>query len=180
MVKSILGPDVRCCPSLRRGEGCFKTLPESLRILYLAGFPINWGDYHHDFPSCRKVVHLPAYSWDYGSYWIQYTGSWSLTKGASPTNSNPMQTTKPVRLSDSVHEIVEQNHSVHQSSVIAESDLHDPALFQAAENHRVNGLTLCPSVSITWGHYLGSLRYLLSQITNHSFRRPSTQILHTP
>lgn len=168
MVKSILGTDLRCCPSLRRGEDSFNTLPESLRLLHLAGLSINWDEYHHDFPSRRKVVHLPSYSWDYGSYWMQYTGSWSLTKGGPPVDSNKAQITKPVRLSDSVHEIIEQTLTDQQSSVVVESDLRDPALLQAAEDHRVNGLTLCPSVSITTEPPLSSLRYLQAQILTMS------------
>lgn len=163
MVKSIVGKDIRCCPSLRRGEDCFVTLPESLRILHLAGLPISWDEYHKDFPSCHKVVNLPAYSWDYGKYWMQYTGSWSLTKGGPATNSNTVQIRKTIRLSDSVHEIIEQDLAEKQSSVVVESDLRDPALLQVAEDHRVNGLTLCPSVSINAESSLSSLRHLRVQ-----------------
>lgn len=175
MVKSIIGPDMRCCPSLRRGEDCFNTLPESLRVLHMAGLSINWDDYHYDFPSCRKVVHLPTYSWDYGSYWIQYTGSWSLTKGDPSTDSSAMQITKTVKLSDSVHEIAEKNLGMQQSSVVSESDLHDPALLQVAEDHRVNGLTLCSSVSITTEHpldfFVSSDIYSLTIFRADSLRR---------
>lgn len=152
MVKSMVGQDMRCCATLRRREDNLRTLADSLCTLHLAGFPVNWDEYHHDFPSSHKVLHLPRYSWQLENYWIQYKHSWCLTKGDDPAETAlaaglmPMQR-KPVRLSDSVHNIVEQTLSKERSFVTMESDMHDPALFAMAENHRVNGLIMAPSVS---------------------------------
>jgi naphtho-gamma-pyrone polyketide synthase len=156
MVKSIIGQDIRCCASLRRKEDFFRTLADSLCLLHLAGVPINWDDYHRDFASCRKVLTLPWYSWQLSNYWMQYKYSWCLTKGDAPAAAArsgiaaPVQQARAaIRLSDSVHDVVEQSVGDKKSSITAQSDMHDPALLAIAQNHRVNGLAMAPSVSPT-------------------------------
>ncbi|KAI0115705.1 polyketide synthase [Nemania sp. FL0031] len=150
MVKSIVGQDIRCCATLRRREDHLRTLADSLCTLHLAGLPVNWDEYHRDFSSSYKVLPLPKYSWQLENYWMQYKHSWCLTKGDDPTETAPADrlmpmTRRPVRLTDSVHDIVEQSLSKERSFVTMESDMHDSALFAIAENHRVNGLTMAPS-----------------------------------
>ncbi|KAF2650606.1 polyketide synthase [Lophiostoma macrostomum CBS 122681] len=169
MMKSILGTESKCYPSLRRGEDTFKTLPETLAALHSAGVAVNWDEYHRDFPSSHKVLRLPSYSWDYGNYWIQYQPNWCLTKGdpipeVLPAAPVAAPRAKPIRLSTSVQEIVELTCTHDHASVVAESDLHDPDLLKVAEGHRVNGLTLCPSslyadVAMTLAKHLIGLRY---------------------
>ncbi|CAJ0552555.1 Ff.00g006330.m01.CDS01 [Fusarium sp. VM40] len=146
MVKSISGSETRCFPSLRRNEEPLKTLAESLRTLYLAGVAINWDSWHRDFPSCQRVLDLPNYSWDLEKYWIQYEGDWCLTKGSPVVAIPPTPAMKSTRLSDSVHEIVEQDVSAQRS-----------------QDHQVNGLILCPSslyadIAYTLGKYAIELR----------------------
>ncbi|KAI1126483.1 polyketide synthase [Nemania abortiva] len=150
MVKSIVGQDMQCCATLRRREDHLRTLADSLGSLHLAGLPVNWDEYHHDFSSSYKVLPLPKYSWQLENYWMQYKHSWCLTKGDDPAEAAPTPALmpvqrKPVRLTDSVHDVVEQTLSEERSFVTMESDMHDPALFAIAENHRVNGLTMAPS-----------------------------------
>jgi naphtho-gamma-pyrone polyketide synthase len=156
MMKSILGPETKCYPSLRRGEDTFKTIPETLAALHSTGVAINWDEYHRDFSSSHRVLGLPSYSWDYGNYWIQYQPNWCLTKGdpiqdlvAAAPVAPVVPRTKPIRLSTSVQEIVELTCTDDHASVVVESDLHDPDLLKVAEGHRVNGLTLCPSVRLS-------------------------------
>lgn len=147
MLKSIFGPSIRCCSSLRRGDECFKTLSESLGTLYLAGVALNWDEYHRDFPFSQKVIDIPRYSWNLGNYWRQYEHNWCLTKGDPPSETPPSNILAPGILSDSVQEIVERRLGGQQSSVVIQSDIRDPKLLPVAEHHRVNGLMLCPSVS---------------------------------
>ncbi|RYP27845.1 hypothetical protein DL767_007493 [Monosporascus sp. MG133] len=148
MVKSIIGQEVRCCASLRRKEDFFRTLADSLCALHLAGLSIDWDEYHRDFASSRKVLSLPRYSWQLANYWMQYKYSWCLTKGDAPVEARsaarPVQA-KAIRLSDSVHDVVQQTLSHKRSSITTQSDMHDPALLMIAQNHRVNGLTMAPS-----------------------------------
>ncbi|KAI1826624.1 polyketide synthase [Xylaria intraflava] len=155
MVNAVVGQGMRCCATLRRRENHLRTLADSLCTLHLAGVPINWDEYHHDFESSHKVLPLPKYSWQLENYWMQYKGSWCLTKGSTPTGNVPAEIApaptpipvprKPIRLSDSVHDIVEQTLGEDKSFITMESDMHDPALFEVAQNHRVNGLTMAPS-----------------------------------
>ncbi|KAM0226570.1 hypothetical protein ACHAQD_000494 [Fusarium lateritium] len=147
-VKSIIGQDLRCYASLRRGESMFKTLADSACAMHLAGQSINWDEYHRDFKASHKVLYLPRYSWQLSNYWMPYKYSWCLTKGDEPTANHPVDILAPrkvVRLSDSIHEVVDQAHDDKKSCIVAQSDLHDPALLTVVENHRVNGLTMAPS-----------------------------------
>jgi naphtho-gamma-pyrone polyketide synthase len=149
-VKSIIGQDLRCCASLRRGEDVFKTITDSICALHLAGHSINWDEYHRDFKASHKVLCLPRYSWQLSNYWMPYKYSWCLTKGDKPTEhprGSILTPRKVVRLSDSIHDVVDQVHDDKKSYIVTESDLHDPALLTVVENHRVNGLTMAPSVS---------------------------------
>ncbi|KAF5637638.1 polyketide synthase [Fusarium tjaetaba] len=148
MVKSIIGQEFRCLASLRRKEDHFKTLADSLCALHLAGFSVNWDEYHRDFASSRNVLQLPKYSWQLANYWMQYKYSWCLTKGDEPVETTaigvPVQA-RALRLSDSVHNVIEQVHGDKRSSITGESDMHDPSLLAIAQNHRVNNLTMAPS-----------------------------------
>ncbi|EWG41233.1 hypothetical protein FVEG_03379 [Fusarium verticillioides 7600] len=148
MVKSIIGQEFRCLASLRRKEDHFKTLADSLCALHLAGFSVNWEEYHRDFASSRNVLPLPKYSWQLANYWMQYKYSWCLTKGDEPVENTAVGVpvhTRALRLSDSVHNVIEQAHGDKRSSITAESDMHDPSLLAIAQNHRVNNLTMAPS-----------------------------------
>ncbi|THY13928.1 polyketide synthase [Aureobasidium pullulans] len=147
MVKSIAGPQSRCYPSLRAREDMLKTLTGSLTSLYLAGVAVNWDEYHRDFASCRKVLSLPTYNWDLENYWIAYEGDWCLTRGEKAEPPTPPQSIdrQPLRLSSSVHDIIEEVYDKDQASIITESDFNDPELLPVAHGHQVNGLTMCPS-----------------------------------
>ncbi|KAM5343388.1 hypothetical protein ACJ41O_011925 [Fusarium nematophilum] len=147
LMKGISGPELRAsCPSLRRNEEPLKTLAESLTALHLSGVAINWDGFHRDFAPCQKVLDIPSYRWDLEKFWIQYEGDWCLTKGSTGADVEPPVVVKtPAKLSDSVHEIVEQSIDENRSWIVAQSDLHHPALLRVAQDHRVNGLILCPS-----------------------------------
>ncbi len=152
MMKGIVQDDrIHSYPSLRFGEDMFKTMTESLRNLYLADVPIDWQEYHRDDVASHKVVGLPGYSWDLQDYWIQYRNNFCLTKGelTSPTGSSLEHSprARSIRLSDSVQEIVEEISSDDAYSIVIQSDMTDPEILPVVLNHKVNGLTLCPSVS---------------------------------
>lgn len=149
-MKSTIGQDFRSYPTLRRNEDAFKTLSETLRALHLAGVPLNWNEYHRDFSASHKVLNIPTYSWDYENYWIMYENNWCLSKG-SAIGAPPVDvaaSVKSTRLSSSVHRIVEERLDDHRAFIVAESDFHDVELLRVAQGHRVNGLVLCPSVSL--------------------------------
>ena len=139
MLKAI-APDAIRCHTLKHGKDTFATLADALSSLYLAGVPISWDEYHRWFP-CQKVIPLPSYAWEYQNYWIQYEHDWCLTKGDAPSKATSL------RLSSSVHEVIEQVLREDGAYIIAQSDVHDPELLPVANAHAVSGVRLCPSVS---------------------------------
>ncbi|KAK8105018.1 Conidial yellow pigment biosynthesis polyketide synthase [Apiospora kogelbergensis] len=169
MMTAIVGDahgKIHCYPSLRRSEDAFKTISGSLSALYSAGVALDWNEYHRDFPFCQKVVDLPTYSWDLERCWIQYENNWCLTKGdatlsTAPTSAPPVATP---RLSSSVQRILEQVVDDHHARIVIQSDLHEPELAQAAQEHVVSGLALCSSslyadIAHTLAKHLAKARY---------------------
>lgn len=152
MVKGTIGSKVTTVPSLRKGTDTWKVLAAGLETFYLNGINIEWNEWHRDFKASHKVLQLPKYSWDLKNYWIQYRNNFCLTKGEGMT---PKQITaeqveqKPsfVYLSPSVQRILEEHHAADISTLLVESDIQDPRLAPVVQGHKVNGATLCPSVS---------------------------------
>ena len=152
MVKDTVGPQVIALASMRKDTDTCKTLIEAMRMFYLQGIDIDWNEFHRDFPSSKKVLPLPSYQWDLKNYWIQYRNNFCLTKGddLSPRYVElqaPAEVYPP--LSSSVHRILEERNEIDASTLLVESDIHDPRLESVIQGHRVNGVALCPSVGLS-------------------------------
>lgn len=155
MVKAALGPHISPLPSLRRNGDAWKVLAESLSSLHLAGFDLQWKEYHRDFEDAVRVLQLPSYHWDSKNYWIQYSNDFCLTKGdaklavisAAPTSASSTLSTS------SVQRVIEQRLGDKKSTLVMESDLHHPSLLGVIQGHMVNGAALCPSVSASQVFY---------------------------
>lgn len=152
MIKGTIGPQSTTIPSLRRGIDTWKVLSAGLETLYLNRVNIEWNEWHRDFKSSHKVVQLPRYSWDLKNYWIQYLNNFCLTKGegtlaiaAPPVDNKPNY----VYLSPAVQRVLEEYHAADFSDILVESDIQDPRLVPVLHGHKVNGASLCPSVSST-------------------------------
>jgi naphtho-gamma-pyrone polyketide synthase len=155
MVKGTLGPKSVTAPSLREGMDTWKVLAGGIESLYLNGVEIEWSEYHRDFKSSHQVLELPRYSWDLKNYWIEYRNDFCLTKGDDPAQKPiagaPVEEQTPVYISPSVQRVLEEHNATDVSTLIVESDIHDPRLAPVLQGHKVNGVALCPSVSHAWG-----------------------------
>ena len=150
MIKSVLGSQITTLPTLRRNSDPWSILVSSLTSLYLKGIEIEWNEYYRDVPDCHTVLPLPAYQWDVKNHWIQYKNDFCLTKGDAPVAAIMPAAPEPVASPIStiaVHNVVEQQLGADKSTITIESDLGDPRLAPVMANHKVNGATLCPSVS---------------------------------
>ena len=154
MIKGTLGSQTIALPSLRKGTDTWKVLTGTLESLYLSGIEIQWNEYHRDFQSSHKVLELPRYNWDLKNYWIQYKNNFCLTKGDDPPAQQPVAVTAdlksapaPVFVSPSVQRVLEEHNAQDISTLLIESDIHDPRLAPVIQGHKVNGAALCPSVS---------------------------------
>jgi acyl transferase domain-containing protein len=160
MIKGTLGPDCTTLVSLRKDADAYKTLAAALESLYLAGFNLEWNEYHRNFPAALKVVPLPRYAWDLKKYWIPYRNNFCLAKGeglvpatdAAPAQHKFEATTAAPQykyLSPSVQRVLEESHGADQSSLLVESDIFDDRLLPVLQGHVVNGAHLAPSVSVS-------------------------------
>lgn len=152
MIKGTLGSQVVTVPSLRKSADTWKVLAGGLESLHLNGIDIQWNEYHRDFKSSHKVLDLPRYSWDLKNYWIQYRNDFCLTKGDVPVPKQiaaaPVEEkVTPVYISPSVQRVLEEHNAADVSTLLIESDIHDPRLAPVLQGHKVNGAALCPSVS---------------------------------
>ena len=152
MIKGTFGLQANTLSSLSKNTDTWRVLTRGLESLYLSGIDIQWNEYHRDFKSSHNVVELPRYSWDVKNYWIQYRNDFCLTKGDNPTPGQiaaaPVeQKPAPVYISPSVQRVLEEHHTADVSSLLIESDIHDPRLSPIFQGHKVNGVALCSSVS---------------------------------
>lgn len=154
MIKGILGSNSLTIPSLHKNKDIWGVLTSALETLYTSGIDICWTEYHRGFEQCHEVLSLPRYSWDLKNYWIPYRNNFCLTKGDDLVMADPQvvtaQQVKPRYLSPSVQMIMEQKDDPENSTIIADSDIHDERLAPILAGHSVNGALLCPSVRISF------------------------------
>ncbi|KAK3368613.1 polyketide synthase [Podospora didyma] len=169
MIKGTLGSESTTLATVRKNMDSYQTLTSALEALYLAGFHVDWNEYHRHFPSSHTVVGLPRYSWDLKNYWIQYRNDFCLAKGEGlvPASAIPDQlkslevkaAPQYKYLSPSVQRVIEESHGMDTSSVLVESDIFYEKLLPVLQGHVVNGAQLCPSslyadVALTIAKYM--------------------------
>ena len=140
MVRSILGiSPAMALPSIRSDEAkCWKTLSKSIANAFSVGVPITWSDYHKSFENCLSLVDLPKYAFDLKDYWLQYEGTWALTK-------NEQVAAQPAFSTTCLQRIESETFGKDEASVTFVSNPSEPYLFAAIQGHLVNGVGLCPS-----------------------------------
>ncbi|MCJ1479554.1 hypothetical protein MMC13_008240 [Lambiella insularis] len=140
MVRSTLGiSPAMALPSIRSDEAsCWKTLSKSVANAFNIGVPITWSDYHKSFENCLSIVDLPKYAFDLKDYWLQYEGTWALTK-------NEQVAAQPTFSMTCLQRIESETFTKDEASVTFVSDPSEPDLFAAIQGHRVNDVGLCPS-----------------------------------
>lgn len=142
ILKSTVSTSALTVPSLHKGEDNWKTIANSMSLLYSAGVPLDWAAYHREFEAALVSLSLPSYSFDEKFYWIDYTNNWCLTKGDS--TSAPV-IAQPRLSTTSIQKIVREEVQENTATVVAESDLAQPLLHTVVSGHLVNGAGLCPS-----------------------------------
>ena len=151
MVKSTLGGAPVTAGSLRRNEDPWKTLNNTISILFLAGVYIDFHEYHRLFNDAHEMYTLPTYAFDSKKYWLDYHNNWTLTKGevqqAAPVKAieaAPVQVESKLKTT-SCHKIVREELHANSGTVVVQSDLSDPQLKATITGHKVNGTPLTPS-----------------------------------
>ncbi|RMJ14368.1 hypothetical protein CDV36_005974 [Fusarium kuroshium] len=166
MVKGTLGSNSSTASTLRKDTDTWKVLATTLEQLHLSGISIDWNEYHRGFEKFNRVLELPRYSWDLKNYWIMYRNDFCLTKGEGTQPTTVVSdTAKPVKyISPSLQRVIEEEHGSESSSIVVESEVHDPKLVSVFTGHRVHGAQLCPSS--LWGD-------IAMQLTNYLMEKRS-------
>ncbi|KAL7900505.1 polyketide synthase-like protein [Trichoderma sp. SZMC 28014] len=158
-------------PSMRRSEDDWKTLSHSLGLLYSAGVPLRFDEFHRPFEHSLRLLDLPTYAWNNKNYWLQYNGDWNLSKGNTYYDEEkkqlllqqqPRQTAVSQRSglrTSLVHEVVEEMFDGSAGRVVVQSDLMQPDFLKAAWGHQMNGAGVVTSsihadIALTLGKYL--------------------------
>ncbi|KAI9707015.1 MAG: Type I Iterative PKS [Bogoriella megaspora] len=146
-VRHAIGSKSITLPSLKQNMNPWETLIPALQTFYLGGLDIQWSEYHRSLATSQQVLPLPSYNWDLKNYWIMYRGNFCLTKGDDviPAKETPASSPVESYLSSSVHRVIEEHHTKDKSTVLTESNIHDPRLRPIFQGHKVNGTALCPS-----------------------------------
>ncbi|WAO85142.1 Polyketide synthase [Fusarium falciforme] len=182
MVKGALGSNSNTASTLRKDTDTWKVLSTTLEQLHLAGIQIDWNEYHRGFERFNRVLELPMYSWDLKNYWIMYRNDFCLTKGEGTQPTTVVSDApKPVKyISPSLQRVIEEEHGSESSSILAESDVHDPKFVSVFTGHRVNGAQLCPSslwgdIAMQLTHYMMEKRSLSTENTGMDVTRMQIQ-----
>ena len=140
MVRSTLGiSPTMAIASIRSDEASsWKILSKSVAKAFSIGVPINWSDYHKSFEDRLSLVDLPKYAFDLKDYWLQYEGTWALTK-------NEQVAAQPAFSTTCLQRIESETFGKDEASVTFVSDPSEPNLFATIQGHSVNGVGLCPS-----------------------------------
>ena len=147
MIKNILGNDT--IASMRKGEDSWKQVAESLGALYMRGVDIDWEEYNRDFSSSSCMVTLPSYAFEEKNHWIEYKNDWALSKGDNILQSSVAEKEQGGPSTSSIQRLIQESLQEQPASAEFESDLTQPALHDAIIGHVINGIGLCPSVSMT-------------------------------
>lgn len=152
MIKQTIGSHAIAAPTLKQDADTWKVLMGSIESLYQAGVDVRWDEFHRGFEAAHEVLPLPSYRWDLKNHWIQYRYNFCLTKGDDPATfamfaprALPTALLAPPSLSSSVQRVLEESNSAEDSTLLTESDLHDPRLAPIVREHKVNTAMLCPS-----------------------------------
>lgn len=147
-------------PSLRRGEDDWMTLSHSLGLLYSAGVPLRFDEFHCPFEHGLRLLDLPTYAWNEKNYWLKYNGDWALTKGNTFYDEEKKQlllqqqpgsflvSPRSGLRTSLVHQVVDETFDGSAGRVVAQSDLMQPDFLAAARGHQMNGAGVVTSVSI--------------------------------
>lgn len=140
-------PEVkRLVPTLRRNENNWNTLADSLAGLHSDGLTLQWNEVHRPFEASLRLLDLPSYSWNEKRYWIQYRGTWTLTKGKEVSQPVPSSAVSTLTTS-SIHQVLQEDVTGSTATFVARSNLMHPDLFEAANGHRMNDCGVATSVS---------------------------------
>jgi len=153
MIRQTIGSQATTVPLLRKDGQPWKVLNSACEALYTAGIEIKWDEFHRGFEAALQVLPLPSYKWTLQRYWIQYRHNFCLTKGDDPALYAPkalpapavVQAAPALSLSSSVHRVLEQNDAADISTILTETEMHDPRMMPIVSGHKVNTAMLCPS-----------------------------------
>lgn len=148
MVKSILGGEIKAFPTLRKSENPWKTSAKTISALHSLGFDITWKEYHRDFESGQRLLHIPSYAFDEKNYWIDYDNDWLLFKGKDVVDNKEAPRIRSGPATTTVQNLITEEFKDEKPFVVFESDMSEPKLNALIAGHSLNGLALCPSVSL--------------------------------
>ncbi len=185
MVKMTLGTQMTTLPTLGPNADVWPNLQNILSTVYAGGLDVNWTAYHAPFESAKRVIPLPDYGWDLKEYYIPYRGDWCLHRHEikcncadtgkeiatsayqfPPEHSTVKKPSKldptkeafpPLKLSTTIHRIVEEKTEPLGATLTVETDLSHPSVNSIAQGHLVDNIPLAtPSFYADIALQLGS------------------------
>ncbi|KAL3471498.1 hypothetical protein BJX99DRAFT_263248 [Aspergillus californicus] len=137
MVKATLGA-TNVHASMKSREPNWKTLCSTSAALHAARLTISWPDFHQEYTDSLRLLDLPRYAFDTKNFWRVY-------KEESVVQVDTVQKPPARQISSSLHAVKKEVFGTDESSVVFETLLSDPSLYEAIRGHLVDNLPLCPS-----------------------------------
>jgi iterative type I PKS product template protein len=158
MVKATLGA-MNVHGSIKSRESNWKTISATVAALYTAGSSLNWCDFHHEHTKSLRLLDLPKYAFDTKNFWRVYK------EDAVSQVESAMTKPATTKISSSLHYVKEQVMTTEKISIVFETSLADPDLYEAIRGHQVDELPLCPS-GVFCDIALTAAKYIQSKVDN--------------
>lgn len=140
MAKSCSNKDLTTLSSLQQGQDGWKSFSTCLAALHVAGLPINWREFHREFEPCLRLLHLPAYAFDFKTYWVPYKIRRALQ--VARDTDVPIQQSLPYAFLQRLDSLSSDGGKTKASFT---SSTKHPELTTAIQGHVVGGVVLCPA-----------------------------------
>jgi iterative type I PKS product template protein len=172
MARANLSEPCALIPCLQSTDSNWEKLSKVVADAYVAGFSVNWSEYHKQYKSSLSVVDLPLYHFNLRNFWIQYKGGvatlanevTALKQQVAIMAARPeLEAVEVPPVSTSLHRVMAEDISNLAGSVEFSSDLRENHLRNLVGGHKVIGIALAPS-SLYAEMALGAAKYLYERL----------------
>lgn len=161
-IRSCIPDAKRTVPTLRRGENNWSTMADTMAALHTDGLTLQWNEFYRPLEASMQLLTLPSYAWNEKNYWIDYRGTWALTKGSEPILTRQSEALSTL-MTSSVHQVIQEDYIGSTASFIARSNVMHPDFNEAASGHRMNDCGVVTSVS---SYFCLFIQWYLTQIAS--------------
>lgn len=129
-------------PALKSGESNWRTISSILKGAYESRIAVNWAEVHRGFKESLTVLDLPFYAFDCQDFWVPYVKPDQVTESSEKSKLSPPMKSRQF-LTNSIQHLEYEAVGGTSVKAVFVSDISDPCLLKAIQDHAVLGHTIC-------------------------------------